>query len=422
MLVFHLASLSSSYIPNLCRINKRYSEAQRSAALEILHILAWQSDSFSLLRDPLDSSVWKVTLDSRERRQDIITMLISNGFIVHFSYLPRRLIWSVLGGDANIWGRMHLVTPTPPPSFPLPFLEERRRSARGFHYDSMQPMNMYKRSNTIFLMAVGLLPARVGKQMVITLPSSRCWERAPLLNMTTAINASIINRLAMSKHWGQLDGHWVETSGCLSSPKVSNHLILRHSWWWMIISFKQTHFHYGRRKINLLLLLQGHPGLIGLIGPPGEPGEKGDRGLPGPQGASGGKGDAVSRSVSTSARSSVFLPRRERVCREVRRSAYMYARGKKKNSLDFSERLASAASMPQGGKMSGFTLRASYPMQSSYCRSLCVFSKAIMCIWVFELWWVQTVTYCCTYLPNKCCVPQATVGTHVNHEAPDVQT
>lgn len=66
---------------------------------------------------------------------------------------------------------------------------------------------------------------------------------------------------------------------------------------------------------------QGHPGLIGLIGPPGEPGEKGDRGLPGPQGAGGGKGDAVSRSVSASARSSEIFPRWSAARRELRRSA-----------------------------------------------------------------------------------------------------
>lgn len=121
-------------------------------------------------------------------------MLISNGFIVHF------LISAAAAAAATYLKRprrrcKHLGPSAPPNPPPPPLLEE-----RGFHFDSMQPMNMYKRSNTIVLMAVGLLPARVGKQMVVTLPSSRCRERAPLLKMTTAINASIINRLAMSKH------------------------------------------------------------------------------------------------------------------------------------------------------------------------------------------------------------------------------
>lgn len=127
------------------------------------------------------------------------------------------------------WRRCKHLGPNAPrhPRCPLPPRgEERRRSARGFHFDSMRPMNMYKRSNTIFLMAAGLSPARVGKQMVITLPSSRCWERAPLLNMTTAINASIINRLA----WVSTEVSWTATESeplaALSSPKVSNHLIL----------------------------------------------------------------------------------------------------------------------------------------------------------------------------------------------------
>lgn len=87
------------------------------------------------------------------------------------TYLKRpRLAMQTSGADSASSSAPH--TPTPPLSESGG--GERRRSARGFHFDSMRPMNMYKLSNTIFLMVIGLLPARARKQMVITLPSSRC--------------------------------------------------------------------------------------------------------------------------------------------------------------------------------------------------------------------------------------------------------
>lgn len=166
-----------------------------------------------LRRDPLDFLVWKVTLDSRERRQDIITMLISNGFIVYFSYLLTRLIWSVRSEQTSgpiascrmpPHRRPASLSISPSPSL-LPWrAQERLCSVRSFHFDSVRPMNMYKPSNIIFLMVIGLLPAWSQKQMVITLPSSRCWERPPLLNMTTAINALIINGRA----WESTEVSW----------------------------------------------------------------------------------------------------------------------------------------------------------------------------------------------------------------------
>lgn len=187
----------------------------------------------------------------------------------------------------------------------------------------------------------------------------------------------------------------------------------------MMIRLKQTHIRYCCRKINLLLLLQGHPGLIGLIGPPGEPGEKGDRGLPGPQGASGGKGDAVSRSVSSSVRSSVMLPRRERACREVRRFAYMNASGQKNCTWLF--RKVSFRCLRAAGGGGGAVLLLERRISCAVILlqvTLCAQRSTIMCLWVFELCWVQSVTYCCIYLLSKYCMTQATVCKHVNHEPP----
>lgn len=169
------------------------------------------------------------------------------------TYLKRpRLAMQTSGADcaSSPAPNPHLRTP------PAPLSEsgggERRRSARGFHFDSVRPMNMYKLSNTIFLMVIGLLPARARKQMVITLPSSRCWKRAALLNMTTAINALIINRLA----WVSTEVSWAATESkplaAFIPPEASNHLIPYHTWW-MMIKFKQT---YCRRNIDLTHL---HP-------------------------------------------------------------------------------------------------------------------------------------------------------------------
>lgn len=118
-------------------------------------------------------------------------------------YLKRRQ-------RANIWAYCLLSHPPPSPSSPpSPSLlprraQERLCSVRSFHFDSVPPMNMYKPSNIIFLMVIGLLPAWSQKQMVMTLPSSRCWERPPLLNMTTAINALIINGQA----WESTEVSW----------------------------------------------------------------------------------------------------------------------------------------------------------------------------------------------------------------------
>lgn len=193
----------------------------------------------SLRRDPLDFLVWKVTLDSRERRQDIITMLISNGFIVYFSYLLTLLIWSVrseqTSGPIASCRMQEAIPPNPtqphPPPSPSLFpwrAQERLCSVRSFHFDSVRPMNMYKPSNIIFLMVIGLLPAWSQKQMVITLPSSRCWERPPLLNMTTAINALITNGQAWEStevSWTVIEHKPQKRKRVFFFPFVSNHLI-----------------------------------------------------------------------------------------------------------------------------------------------------------------------------------------------------
>lgn len=143
----------------------------------------------SLHRDPLDFLVWKVTLDGRERRQDIITMLISNAFIVYFSYLLMCLIWSLhskqtSGPIASIF--VHS----------LPVRWRKGRLCEELSRSDLMPwMNMYKSNNIIFVMVIGLMPACSSqKQMVISLPSSRCRDRPPLLNMMTTINTLIIYR------------------------------------------------------------------------------------------------------------------------------------------------------------------------------------------------------------------------------------
>lgn len=83
----------------------------------------------------------------------------------------------------------YLFVHTPPVS------EESFCLARSFHGDLKHWMNMYKFNNIIFLMVIGLMPACSSqKQMVITLPGSRCLDTAPLLNMTTTINTLIIYR------------------------------------------------------------------------------------------------------------------------------------------------------------------------------------------------------------------------------------
>lgn len=72
-------------------------------------------------------------------------------------------------------------------------LSERARkgSARSSHSDLMRWMNMYKTGHVTLLMVIGLMPAWSQKQMAITLPSCRCWDRL-LLNMTTTINTVIL--------------------------------------------------------------------------------------------------------------------------------------------------------------------------------------------------------------------------------------
>lgn len=99
----------------------------------------------------------------------------------------------------------------------------------------------------------------------------------------------------------------------------------------------------------------------------------------------------------------------------------MYVRGE--GALDFSKRLALPPCHGAGGGGEFYFKSVVSHMQSSYCRSLWVHGKEPLC--AFECLncdECSTLTYCCTYSLNKCCLARATVCKHVIREAPDVET
>lgn len=164
-------------------------------------------------------------------------------------------------------------------------------------------------------MVIGLMPVCSSqKQMVITLLSSRCWDRPTLLNTTTTINTLIIYR----QKWDSTEERWLDFHMNLHFHVTVKYFLclqmndqkwnLQSIWKLLFVKYNISFYSFVlwvQRSVFVSLLLlvfllclfQGHPGLIGLIGPPGEPGEKGDRGLPGLQGTAGGKGDSVSQSL-----------------------------------------------------------------------------------------------------------------------------
>lgn len=99
-------------------------------------------------RGRLDFLEWKVTLDSREKRQDMIKMLISNCFALYSSYLPMYLI-----SKPPKWANIK-VRPSD--------LLLHSRTEQWWKFPSsglMQWMNMYKSNNNasaVCVMAIGL--------------------------------------------------------------------------------------------------------------------------------------------------------------------------------------------------------------------------------------------------------------------------
>lgn len=143
----------------------------------------------------------------------------------------RRLIWSL--HSEQTCGPAASICPL------APSLKERWRkvlfSARSFHSDLMRRMNMYNSNNIIVLMVIGLMPACSSqKQMAITLPSSGCWDRPPLLKMSATINTLILYR----QKWARAELHWShivhkpagELPYFLCRGKKKNTFIF--CWWW----------------------------------------------------------------------------------------------------------------------------------------------------------------------------------------------